>query len=161
MFQFWHFHEVNFALKNSAKSQCFKKNHWIWSNNSAKSGWLGILWYFFGRFWIIFKHCVLGYGLNVETGTFTAPVSGVYFMSFAAPKYKQGVIHIIVSRNGRQEFRIREYDSSNYQDNIQWSWMMNLQAYDQVTLNAPNGSIFCSDSIRITFSGFLIKRYEE
>lgn len=82
-------------------------------------------------------------------------------MSFAALKYKQGVIHIIVSRNGRQEFRIREYDSSNYQDNIQWSWMMNLQAYDQVTLNAPSGSIFCSDSIRITFSGFLIKRYEE
>lgn len=102
-----------------------------------------------------------GYGLSEETGTFVAPIGGIYFMSFAAPKYKQGVIHIIVSKNGRQEFRIREYDSSNYQDNIQWSWMMDLQAFDQVTLNAPPNSIYCSDSIRITFSGFLIKTHEE
>ena len=101
-----------------------------------------------------------GYGLSEETGAFIAPYDGIYFMTFNAPKYSNGVKHIIVSKNGIQDFRIREYDPSNYQDNIQWSWIMNLNAGDRITLNAPERSIYCSNSIRITFSGFLIKLFE-
>ncbi|XP_077409749.1 complement C1q tumor necrosis factor-related protein 3-like [Vanacampus margaritifer] len=105
---------------------------------------------------LVFKRVVtnVGGGYDVNTGVFTAPVKGLYFVTFTAAAGSEGGLNAAVIKDGVNMFAI--YDSQNKFSSATNGMALQLDVGDKlwVTLWA-NQRIF--DQSRLsTFSGFLI-----
>ncbi|XP_061126926.1 complement C1q tumor necrosis factor-related protein 3-like [Syngnathus typhle] len=96
----------------------------------------------------------VGNGYDSNTGIFTAPIKGLYFVTFTGASGSEGGLNAAVMKDGVNMFAI--YDNQNKFSSATNSMALKLNAGDKlwVTLWA-NKRIF--DQSRLsTFSGFLI-----
>ncbi|XP_068567619.1 complement C1q-like protein 4 [Cebidichthys violaceus] len=99
----------------------------------------------------------LGNGYDSQSGTFTAPRSGVY--SLAVTVHSDGVIgpgaHLAV--NGQVVASLQENKSQDVEDSATAVVSVKLKAGDKVAVNLPKGSLICDrHSYLNTFTGFLL-----
>ncbi|XP_037100620.1 complement C1q tumor necrosis factor-related protein 3-like [Syngnathus acus] len=106
---------------------------------------------------LIFKRVIhnVGNGYDSNTGIFTAPVKGLYFIMFNGNVGNSGALNAAVIKNGVNMFAI--YDTQGTFSSATNGMPLELEQGDKVWVTLwPNKSIF--DQSRLTtFSGFLIK----
>nr|XP_046229451.1 complement C1q tumor necrosis factor-related protein 3-like [Scatophagus argus] len=96
----------------------------------------------------------IGNGYNPNTGIFTAPVKGLYYIRFTGCVGSSGAMNTALIKNGQNMFAI--YDSRGTHGSASNGMTMVLEPGDQLSITLwPGKSIF--DQSRLsTFSGFLI-----
>ncbi|XP_061826526.2 complement C1q tumor necrosis factor-related protein 3-like [Nerophis lumbriciformis] len=105
---------------------------------------------------VVFKRVVtnVGGGYDSDTGIFTAPVKGLYFITFTGAAGETGSLNAAVLKDGVNMFAI--YDNKNHHSSATNGMAMVMEAGDKlwVTLWA-NQRMFDQGRLS-TFSGFLI-----
>nr|XP_057937040.1 complement C1q tumor necrosis factor-related protein 3-like [Doryrhamphus excisus] len=106
---------------------------------------------------LVFKRVVtnVGNGYDVNTGIFTAPVKGIYFIIFTASVGNSGAMNAAVLKNGVNMFAV--YDTRGTHGSATNGMTLELEAGDKLWVTLwVNKSTF--DQSRLsTFSGFLIE----
>ena len=90
-----------------------------------------------------------------ESGVFTAPQDGVYFMFFSGQNYGKDITKVGIYKNEEEDFIIYEEGDGDDGDNLAYSWTMALAMGDQVKLKVVQNKLYVSQIKHITFSGFL------
>ena len=95
------------------------------------------------------------------TGTFTAPLDGIYAFSFSGvTDWKDSFVSIHVQRNGHREFEILENNDGRVRHHtISTSWMMDLDKGDEINLNNDGISFYVDKRYHIFFNGHLLKKH--
>ena len=91
----------------------------------------------------------IGDGMDRLTGTFTAPVSGVYSFSFSAQAAEDDPFtDIMVYKNDEYQFRISDHNKNEQTNmpNIGYSWYMQLEQNDRVYLKVISNVLICTKS---------------
>ena len=107
----------------------------------------------------------VGDGLDISTGVFTTPLSGLYMFSFSGRTYNSNPegspgswTKVGINVNGVQEFEIGCFTTELMNDeHLSHTWLSHLQVNDKVSLKIPYGQMYSDSSFRITFSGYLVK----
>ncbi|XP_077388409.1 complement C1q tumor necrosis factor-related protein 3-like [Festucalex cinctus] len=106
---------------------------------------------------LVFKKVItnLGNGYDANTGIFTAPVKGLYFILFNGNVGNSGALNVAVIKNGVNMFAI--YDTQGTFSSATNGMPLVLEEGDKLWVTLwPNKNVF--DQSRLTtFSGFLIK----
>ncbi|XP_061785860.1 cerebellin-1-like [Nerophis lumbriciformis] len=106
---------------------------------------------------LVFKRVVtnVGHGYDPNTGVFTAPVKGLYFVIFTGSVGNSGTLNAAVIKNGDNMFAI--FDTKGPYNSVTNGMTLELEVGDRLWVTLwVNKSIF--DQSRLsTFSGFLIK----
>ena len=104
----------------------------------------------------------IGDTFNLVTGTFTAPVKGVYEFSFSGNSNKNDRCGISVLKNNGYIHYFYTKDSSpdgmavpNYGP-LASTWLSSLDAYDTVKLKVAYGELHTEGSKRRIFNGKLL-----
>ncbi|KAK5848278.1 hypothetical protein PBY51_005906 [Eleginops maclovinus] len=108
---------------------------------------------------LIFKRVFsnTGNGYDPNTGIFTAPVNGLYFLSFSTYGYNTHVMGAILMKNGVSQISTYEYPSSDGSDSGSNAVVLQLAAGDKVYMELwDNGRVFDNMNGHTTFSGFLL-----
>ncbi|XP_069015015.1 complement C1q tumor necrosis factor-related protein 3-like [Embiotoca jacksoni] len=108
---------------------------------------------------LIFKRVFsnIGNGYNSNTGVFTAPVSGLYYFTFATYGYNTHTVGAILTKN--DVLQISTYDSptADGSDSSSNAAVLQLAAGDEVHVQLwENGRVFDNLNGHTTFSGFLL-----
>ena len=107
----------------------------------------------------------VGDGMNLQSGIFTAPISGYYFFSFSGLGYDEDsflYVDVRIYKNGVFLFYIKDFGSmkvtsSTFQTrNLAYSWITKLQEGDSINLRVFNGQLWADSYQRITFNGQLL-----
>ena len=107
----------------------------------------------------------VGEGMNLQSGTFTAPISGYYFFSFSGLGYDEDSFlyaDVRFYKNGEFLFYIRDFGSMKVTSgtfqtrNLAYSWITKLQEGDSINLCVFNGQLWADSYQRITFNGQLL-----
>ena len=109
-----------------------------------------------------------GGGMNIGTGYFTVPVSGIYSFSFGGmTKYEGDRTSVLVMKNGTSIFTIFD-NSESIKDHpilsmsmLSTTWVMNLTQNDVISLFTYNGELYVSPNHLVFFNGHLLKRNNE
>lgn len=107
----------------------------------------------------------VGDGLDISTGVFTTPLSGLYMFSFSGRTYNSNPegspgswTKVGINVNGVQEFEIGCFTTELMNDeHLSHTWLSHLQVNDKVSLKILYGQMYSDSSFRITFSGYLVK----
>ena len=102
----------------------------------------------------------IGDGMDRLTGTFTAPVSGLYSFSFSAQASNDDpYTDIKVYQNDEDQFRISDHNKNEQKNmpNIGYTWYMELNQNDRVYLKVISNALFCRESHFTWFNGHLLK----
>ena len=94
-----------------------------------------------------------GGGMDINTGIYKAPRTGVYSFSFAGQSFKTDErTNVNVLKNNEHYLTIVNYAEKNYY-NIAYSWMMKLSAGDEVKLKMASNDLQCKTTEHIYFNG--------
>ena len=103
-----------------------------------------------------------GDGMDIESGTFKAPVSGVFYLTFSGLSLNEDDdTYIQVRKNGNFQFEIDESDNGEGNEkrwhNISYNWMMKLTKGDTVQLKVTNNGLWSSaNEDFVFFTGQLV-----
>ena len=102
----------------------------------------------------------IGGGLDEIGRTFTAPVSGIYRLSFtgnSATYNNAGNTRIEVRKNGAPILNIYDGNEAENSDanNVASTWLMNLSQNDEVTLHSDK-NLYARSTNQLIFTGELI-----
>ena len=102
----------------------------------------------------------VGGGMDIGTGNFIVPVSGIYSFSFRALTiFDVTYTDVEVRKNNDFQFRIYEYTSgTKSHDTLSTTWVMNLSQNDVISLYAKSGEVHVSSHHPIHFSGHLLMK---
>lgn len=112
---------------------------------------------------VTYKHVFLNKGgaYNVNTGIFTAPISGVY--SIALTIYSDAgspgnmlAACATLQVNGQVVAGAKELNTMDQEDSATIAVALQLKAGDKVAVNLTKGCFLCDDSNYNTFSAFLL-----
>ena len=103
----------------------------------------------------------IGGGMNLDTGTFRAPVAGLYSFSFSATtEPNHHMTFIWLYKNDVYQFRFTDHNTGGKHtyENFSYNWMMNLSRNDEVKLQMSyHNGLWVSDGEYIWFNGQLLK----
>ena len=101
-----------------------------------------------------------GGGMNIGTGYFTVPVSGIYSFSFRGlTKYEGARTAIHVRKNDAFQFYIFENsEGTKSHDILSTTWTMNLKQNDVISLYSYSGGFHVSSRNPIFFNGHLLMK---
>lgn len=108
--------------------------------------------YFAGGNWWNDVHHNTGNHFNASTGTFTAPVNGVYFFSFSV--LNDGALSFAIQLHKNGSLLLRPYIESNR--GMQFSVNLYLETNDEIRVAAQTGDTYRLGSNYTWFSGCLI-----
>ncbi|XP_057679298.1 complement C1q-like protein 2 [Corythoichthys intestinalis] len=105
---------------------------------------------------LVFKRVVtnLGGGYDANTGIFTAPVKGLYFVTLTGASSSDGGFNAAVMKEGVNMFAI--YDNKNKFSSATNSMALELNAGDKLSVTLWANQVAYDQSRLTTFSGFLI-----
>ena len=101
----------------------------------------------------------VGNGLDISSGVFSCPQSGLYMLSFSGLTINDATYTLVsIYINGVEDFVLHSYTTADYNnDVISHTWLVHLNYNDKVNLKITAGQMY-SDSInRITFNGMKVK----
>jgi hypothetical protein len=99
----------------------------------------------------------IGTAMNITTGVFTAPTSGVYYFSFVSISMGEGTNAVILRKNG-QYIATSLVPSINYNPSL--TATLKLNKSDQIDVYLSLGSILDDSNYHYTqFSGILLEEY--
>ncbi|XP_057679190.1 complement C1q tumor necrosis factor-related protein 3-like [Corythoichthys intestinalis] len=106
---------------------------------------------------LIFKKVItnVGNGYDANTGIFTAPVRGLYFILLNANVGTSGSLNAAVIKNGENMFAI--YDTKGTHSGVSNGMPLVLEAGDKLWVTLWANQCVFDQSRLTTFSGFLIK----
>ena len=105
----------------------------------------------------------VGDGMDINSGRFTAPLTGIYHFSFnGLTDDFSHYIFIEILKNDVQEFIFQDSNNSNNyntHESLSYSWTMVLRENDRVHLRVrgPKG-LFVSGNSPVWFNGHLLKQ---
>ena len=100
----------------------------------------------------------LGGGMDIGTGNFTVPVSGIQSFSFSGTsKYGKTRTRIEVHKNKAKQFYIFENQGTESHDLLSTTWVMNLSQNDVISLYVAEGGFYVHGLQPIFFNGHLLK----
>ena len=108
---------------------------------------------------LTFNKVDINVGEAFDGSIFTAPISGIYKMTFSGQSGFQ--IEIVVENNNKEVFHIIggkkvEYIIDPYDlNNVSYTWMMKLVEGDKVKLFTHN-TLYATNDMPLTFTGELI-----
>ena len=96
----------------------------------------------------------VGGGMDIGTGNFIVPVSGIYSFSFRGlSMWRKTLTNIHVRKNNATQFRIFENsDDTKSHDILSTTWLMNLTQNDVI-------SLYCSSDNYWSSGGFSVNIY--
>lgn len=96
-----------------------------------------------------------GSSFSLSSGTFNAHRDGVYSFSASAYHYDQGQNRLSVMKNGQKELDFSSYarETNDNCDTLTFSWMMELEAGDNVRIKVTSGRFICGSVYNCIFSG--------
>ena len=99
----------------------------------------------------------IGEGFDVRSGSFVVPTSGTYRLSFSAQSgwRKYDYTLVSVKKNGETTFTIWDSNQKDDANNLSYTWMMNLNLGDRVSLYSEN-HLWADSKTPVTFTGELI-----
>ena len=96
----------------------------------------------------------IGAALDLETGIFTAPVSGVYFFTFDAVSLNSGESRVHLQKNG---VNVGQLYDPNYQSQLHLALILQLDAGDEIQVYLQTGQIYEDANGHYThFTGMLL-----
>ncbi|KAL7838866.1 hypothetical protein AOLI_G00272700 [Acnodon oligacanthus] len=101
----------------------------------------------------------IGSAYNPYTGTFTAPVRGVYYIRFTAAAYNSDSSNMGLNlyKNDHHVMHLGEYNSDGKARHVSGALALELEAGDVLYARLPANYMLYDDSlVRNSFSGFLI-----
>ena len=99
---------------------------------------------------------------DLSTGTFTAPLKGVYEFSFTGNSHYENCLSINVYQNDKKIHTIRGkycgpgFDKFDFA-NLASTWLLQLEAGDKITLKVSYGELFSGANEYRIFNGILLK----
>ena len=87
----------------------------------------------------------IGGGMDIRTGTFTAPQAGLYLLSYSSDSEAM----VGIKKNGHEEFDLHRRHSNGGLDDS-YTWLSHLEIGDKIYLEVVRGQIK-------TFNGYLVK----
>ncbi|KAI4808132.1 hypothetical protein KUCAC02_000200 [Chaenocephalus aceratus] len=108
---------------------------------------------------LIFKRVFsnTGNGYDPNTGIFTAPVNGLYFLSFSTYGYNTHVMGAILMKNGVSQISTYDDPSTDGSDSSSNAVVLQLDGGDKVYMELwDDGRVFDNMNGHTTFSGFLV-----
>ena len=105
-------------------------------------------------------HVNIGNIFNLSTGTFTAPVKGIYEFSFSGNGAANSEYGIHVHKNGGRIHgfytRSPEKEERATYDNLASTWLVTLDVNDTVKLKRSYGGFFTNYNMNRVFNGKLL-----
>ena len=101
----------------------------------------------------------VGNGLDISSGVFSCPQSGLYMLSFSGEAANDATsTYVSIYINGVRDFVLHSYTTAdvNY-DYISHTWLVHLNSNDKVNLKITHGEMYSSSDQRITFNGMKVK----
>ena len=105
---------------------------------------------------LIFDQVDVNIGEAFDGSIFTAPISGIYKMTFSGQSGFQ--IQVVVEINNKEVFYIidgKKVEYSMHLNNVSYTWMMKLVEGDKVKLFTWN-TLYATNDMPLTFTGELI-----
>ena len=105
---------------------------------------------------LTFNKVDINVGEAFDGSIFTAPISGIYKMTFSGQSGFQ--IEIVVENNNKKVFHIidgKKVEYSMHLNNVSYTWMMKLDVGDRVKLRSAN-DLYATSDFPLTFTGELI-----
>ena len=100
----------------------------------------------------------VGNGLDISSGVFSCPQSGLYMLSFSGLTVNDATYTLVsIYINGVQDFLLGSYTSATNDDHISHTWLVHLNYNDKVNLKITHGQMFSDSTQRITFNGMKVK----
>ncbi|XP_077566722.1 complement C1q tumor necrosis factor-related protein 3-like isoform X2 [Stigmatopora nigra] len=105
---------------------------------------------------LVFKRVVtnVGGGYDIDTGVFTAPVKGLYFVTFTGASPDNGRMNAAVMKNGVNMFAL--FDNKNSASSATNGMALELDGGDKVSVTLWANMVVYDQSRLSTFSGFLV-----
>mgnify|MGYP001427044056 CR=1 FL=1 len=99
----------------------------------------------------------IGGGFDIRSGVFVVPTSGTYRLSFSGQSglHKYEYTHVNVKKNGSDVFAIWDSNEAADNNNLSYTWVMNLSQGDRVNLSSDN-HLYADSINHLTFTGELI-----
>ena len=99
----------------------------------------------------------VGTCVDLDTGIFVTPLSGIYQFTFSAESHGSRT-YVYAYVNGQGTVLILNDQSTSGQANFSYTWHLQLNAGDTVQLKIIVGEIYVnSNGRRITFTGYLVQ----
>ena len=105
---------------------------------------------------LTFNRVDVNIGEAFDGSIFTAPISGIYKMTFSGQSGFQ--IEIVVENNNKRVFHIidgKKVEYSMHLNNVSYTWMMKLDEGDRVKLRSTN-NLLATPKFPLTFTAELI-----
>ena len=105
-----------------------------------------------------FNNVDINIGGGFSGHVFTAPISGIYKMTFSGQNAMSDIDHTSISvyKNDNRMFGIMDFNVAvEWGDNVSYTWMMKLDVGDRVKLRSAN-DLYATSDFPLTFTGELI-----
>ena len=102
----------------------------------------------------------VGNGLDIGSGVFSCPQSGLYMLSFSGLTWNvaSSTTDVGIYINGVQDFVLQSYTTADRNDDhISHTWLVHLNSNDKVNLKITHGQMYSNSDRRITFNGMKVK----
>ena len=99
----------------------------------------------------------VGNGLDISSGVFSCPQSGLYMLSFSGEAGNDATwTHVSIYINGVEDFLVGSITNAD-RNYISHTWLSYLNYNDKVNLRITLGQMYSYSNRRITFNGMKVK----
>ena len=108
--------------------------------------------------YLTFDQVDIDIGEAFDGSFFTAPIAGIYKMTFSGQNAMSDIDHTSISvyKNDNRMFGIMDFNVAvEWGDNVSYTWMMKLDVGDRVKLRSAN-DLYATSDFPLTFTGELI-----